>query len=59
MSVRNRCCYFIRTSRYANGVLVEVAPVYDNVGETTVLAAAEIALSLIGLMVKKPVQALK
>jgi agmatinase len=33
---------------------VEVAPVYDNVGETTVLAAAEIVLSLIGLMVKAP-----
>jgi hypothetical protein len=34
---------------------VEVAPVYDTVGETTVLAAAEVALALIGLMVKKPV----
>jgi agmatinase len=36
---------------------VEVAPVYDTVGETTVLAAAEVALALIGLMVKKPVLA--
>ncbi|KAH7069099.1 arginase family-domain-containing protein [Paraphoma chrysanthemicola] len=35
--------------------VVEVAPVYDSVGEITVLAAAEVALSLIGLMVKKPV----
>ncbi|KAF1919945.1 arginase family protein [Ampelomyces quisqualis] len=32
-----------------------VAPVYDNAGETTVLAAAEVALALIGLMVNKPV----
>ncbi|KAF2129336.1 Arginase/deacetylase [Dothidotthia symphoricarpi CBS 119687] len=36
--------------------IVEVAPVYDNSGETTVLAAAEVVLSLIGLMVKTPVQ---
>jgi arginase family enzyme len=34
---------------------VEVSPVYDNPGETTILAAAEVALSLIGLMVKTPV----
>lgn len=40
-----------------NLITVEVAPVYDNVGETTVLAAAEVVLSLIGLMVKKPVKA--
>jgi hypothetical protein len=37
---------------------VEVAPVYDNSGQTTVLAAAEVALALIGLMVKTPVAAL-
>lgn len=36
---------------------VEVAPVYDNAGETTVLAAAEVVLSLIGLMVKTPIRA--
>ncbi|KAK1701779.1 arginase family-domain-containing protein [Colletotrichum lupini] len=36
--------------------VVEVAPAYDNNGETTVLAAAEIAYSLIDLMVVKPVQ---
>ncbi|KAK1624023.1 Ureohydrolase [Colletotrichum phormii] len=36
--------------------VVEVAPAYDNNGETTVLAAAEIAYSLIDLMVLKPVQ---
>ncbi|KAF2866325.1 arginase family-domain-containing protein [Massariosphaeria phaeospora] len=35
--------------------VVEVAPVYDNVGETTVLAAAEIVQSLLGLMVHGPV----
>lgn len=35
--------------------VVEVAPVYDNDGETTCLAAAEVARSLIGLMVAKPV----
>ncbi|KAJ0120951.1 hypothetical protein J7T55_015690 [Diaporthe amygdali] len=35
--------------------VVEVAPVYDNNGETTCLAAAEVARSLIGLMVAKPV----
>lgn len=35
--------------------VVEVAPVYDNPGETTVLAAAEIAHSLLGLMVQQPI----
>ncbi|ETS81288.1 hypothetical protein PFICI_06290 [Pestalotiopsis fici W106-1] len=40
------------------GDVVEVAPVYDNPGETTVLAAAEVALSLIGLMVDQSVKAL-
>ncbi|CBX93992.1 hypothetical protein LEMA_P036660.1 [Plenodomus lingam JN3] len=35
--------------------VVEVAPIYDNAGESTVLAAAEIVLSLIGLMVNTPV----
>lgn len=38
-------------------LIVEVAPVYDNPGETTVLAAAEVVLSLLTLMVNKPVQA--
>ncbi|KAJ4395492.1 hypothetical protein N0V91_010804 [Didymella pomorum] len=37
--------------------VVEVAPVYDNAGETTVLAAAEVVHSLLALMVNKPVQA--
>jgi agmatinase len=41
----------------ANQYLVEVAPIYDNPGETTVLAAAEVALSLLTLMVKQPVKA--
>lgn len=36
---------------------VEVAPVYDNAGETTGLAAAEVVHSLIGLMVQTPVKA--
>lgn len=36
--------------------VVEVAPAYDNVGETTVLAAAEVVHSLLTLMVKTPVQ---
>ncbi|KAI9738662.1 MAG: hypothetical protein M1834_008167 [Cirrosporium novae-zelandiae] len=35
--------------------VVEVAPIYDNPGETTVLAAAEVALSLLTLMVQKSV----
>ncbi|KAF2268686.1 Arginase/deacetylase [Lojkania enalia] len=35
--------------------VVEVAPIYDNAGETTVLAAAEVVRSLIGLMVGQPV----
>jgi len=36
--------------------VVEVAPIYDNPGETTVLAAAEVAHSLLTLMVQKPVK---
>lgn len=36
--------------------VVEVAPIYDNPGETTVLAAAEIAHSLLTLMVQTPVK---
>lgn len=39
--------------------VVEVSPVYDNKGETTVLAAAEVVSSLIGLMVEKPVKPLQ
>ena len=35
--------------------VVEVAPVYDNAGETTVLAAAEIVHSLLTLMVQQPI----
>jgi agmatinase len=38
--------------------VVEVAPIYDNPGETTVLAAAEVAHSLMGLMVETPVKPL-
>jgi agmatinase len=36
--------------------VVEVAPIYDNPGEITGLAAAEIVLSLITIMVGTPVK---
>ncbi|EON61125.1 agmatinase [Coniosporium apollinis CBS 100218] len=36
--------------------VVEVAPIYDNRGETTVLAAAEVVNSLVTLMVDRPVK---
>lgn len=39
--------------------VVEVSPVYDNSGETTGLAAAEIVRSLIQLMADTPVKASK
>ena len=39
--------------------VVEVAPAYDNPGETTVLAAAEVAHSLVTLMVQTPVKSIK
>jgi agmatinase len=35
--------------------VVEVAPIYDNPGESTVLAAAEIVQSLLTLMVDTPI----
>ncbi|PNS19733.1 Arginase [Sphaceloma murrayae] len=38
--------------------VVEVSPVYDNAGETTGLAAAEVVHSLLALMVNQPVKAL-
>jgi len=47
----------IRHAYESNHTAVEVAPIYDNAGETTVLAAAEIVHSLLSLMVSKPVQA--
>ena len=37
------------------GDVVEVAPVYDDVAESTALAAAEVAHTLIDLMVSKPI----
>jgi agmatinase len=40
------------------GDVVEVAPIYDNPGETTVLVAAQVAQSLIALMVDKPVKSI-
>lgn len=39
--------------------VVEVSPVYDNSGETTGLAAAEIIRSLIQLMADTPVKAIE
>ncbi|KAG8626085.1 hypothetical protein KVT40_006486 [Elsinoe batatas] len=36
--------------------VVEVAPIYDTAGETTGLAAAEVAHSLLALMVNKPIK---
>ncbi|KAK6949302.1 hypothetical protein Daesc_009377 [Daldinia eschscholtzii] len=38
------------------GDVVEVAPIYDTAGQTTALAAAEIAFSLLELMVDNPVK---
>jgi agmatinase len=38
--------------------IVEVAPAYDNVAETTGLAASEVAHSLMSLMVETPVEPL-
>ncbi|KAK3941063.1 arginase family protein [Diplogelasinospora grovesii] len=38
--------------------IVEVAPVYDNPGETTILAAAQVGLSLLTLMVDVPVKSI-
>ena len=37
--------------------VVEVAPIYDTSGETTLLAGAEVVHSLLTLMVQKPVKA--
>jgi agmatinase len=37
--------------------VVEVAPIYDNPGDTTALAAAQVAFSLMTLMVQTPVGA--
>lgn len=36
--------------------VVEVAPAYDNTAETTVLAAAEVAFSLLDMMIVTPVK---
>lgn len=40
------------------GDVVEVSPPFDNHGETTAIAAAEVAHSLIDLMVVNPVKSL-
>lgn len=44
------------THAYRFTLAVEVAPIYDNRGETTVLAAAEVVNSLVTLMVDRPVK---
>ncbi|KAF2727880.1 Arginase/deacetylase [Polyplosphaeria fusca] len=46
----------LRGLKVVGADVVEVAPIYDNPGETTVLAAAEIVRSLVGLMVNEPVK---
>jgi agmatinase len=46
----------LRGLRVVGADVVEVAPIYDDRGETTVLAAAEITLSLVTLMVGTPVK---
>ena len=40
------------------GDVVEVAPIYDDPGQTTALAAAQVAVSLLALMVDRPVKSL-
>lgn len=45
--------------KIVGGDVVEVAPIYDNAGEVTVLAAAEVAHSLMTLMVETPVTPLR
>jgi agmatinase len=40
--------------RIVGGDLVEVAPAYDNVGETTALAASDLVFEMISIMVKNP-----
>lgn len=40
--------------RTVDSSIVEVAPIYDNPGETTTLAAAEVVVSLLGLMLQVP-----
>jgi arginase family enzyme len=43
--------------RFADSInAVEVAPIYDNPGEVTLLAAAEVVHSLIQLMADTPVK---
>jgi arginase family enzyme len=43
--------------RFADNIdVVEVAPIYDNPGEVTLLAAAEVVHSLIQLMADTPVK---
>jgi agmatinase len=40
--------------RIVGGDIVEVSPPYDNAGETTALAAADLAFEMISIMVKNP-----
>jgi len=40
--------------RIVGGDIVEVSPPYDNAGETTALAASDLAFEMISIMVKNP-----
>ena len=40
--------------RIVGGDIVEVSPPYDNMGETTALAASDLAFEMISIMVKNP-----
>lgn len=47
--------FFVTVYGNSDRVTVEVSPPFDNNGETTGLAAAEIGLSLLALMIYQPV----
>ncbi|KAB5578358.1 arginase family protein [Coniochaeta sp. 2T2.1] len=49
----------LRGLKVVGGDVVEVAPVYDNPGETTVLVAAEVGKSILALMVGTPVKSVE
>jgi agmatinase len=50
------CVSTCRLNRRSNFSIVEVSPIYDNPGETTTLAASEVAVALISLMVNQPIK---
>ena len=49
----------LRGLKVVGGDVVEVAPIYDNPGETTVLIAAEVGRSILALMVGTPVKGVR